>query len=882
MTLSSGSRLGPYEVLTPLGAGGMGEVYRARDTRLGRTVAIKILPQHLPASPEARQRFEREAKTISQLSHPHICALYDVGREGETEYLVMEYLEGETLADRLAKGLLSLEQTLRFGIEIADALDKAHGQGIVHRDLKPGNVMITGSGVKLLDFGLARVFAADTPAENLTSDPTTGADLTKEGTVLGTLSYMAPEQLEGKRADARTDIFAFGSLLYEMASGRRAFAGTSQASIFSVILRDDPAPITAVAPLCPPALDRLIRTCLAKNPTERWQSAHDVGLQLRAIQEGTSVSITTGASVSRRARFGWLPWALAAVLAGAVIALLLRTAGPRGPAPRTIRFSIAPPPGGAFVSGVEAPLLAVSPDGSQLIYVASDPKEGRRLWLRALSALEARPLAGTERASSVFWSPDGRSIAFFAEGKLKRLDLSGGAAVALCDVSSGIGLTGSWSREGEILFASVLGGAIYRVSASGGRPAEVIRPDTARGEWRVIWPSFLPDGRRFLYLSKLQGGEARLMLAEPGKSSRAVMSGSSIVQYVDPGYLLFARDGALLAQRFDPARVRPEGNPFSVAEHVQYFLSTGWAGFAASSSGGTLAYQSNEDVRRMVWFDRTGRELGNAGSAGNFSNVAIAPDGRRVLFDNRRPGIGTNDVWSFDVERGVETRITSDPDTETGPVWLRDGGSVVYSVVRGAPPRLFRRDLSTGREEALLPPGPFQKASDVSPDGKTLLYDQRTEGGNFTVWALPVPGPAKPVLVQQSQSSNFRAHFSPDGRYIAFLSNDSGRYEVYVAPFPGPGERTRISAGGAQFLRWSSSGEILYLSDDRRMMSVRVRTAPSLEVGAPAALFSIPGKWSWVNFDVSPDGQKILAIVPEVVAGELPLTAVVNWAPETK
>ncbi len=877
MSLTAGSRLGPYEVLSPLGAGGMGEVYKARDTRLERTVAIKVLPSHLASSVEVRQRFEREARTISQLSHPHICALHDVGREGEVEYLVMELLEGKTLSERLASGPLPLPETLRFGSEIASALDAAHRKGIVHRDLKPSNIMLTKSGVKLLDFGLAKALAPAPTMESLTSAPTSAQDVTRPGMVLGTVPYMAPEQLQGAEAEARGDIFSFGAVLYEMATGRKAFGGSSPVSIMSAILTSEPPSVSTLVPANPLSLDRLIRTCLAKDPDDRWQTARDVELQLQAIQEGSSVSVP-GVAPSRRARFAWLPWALAATLAGVVLVMILRAGAARSPTPRAIRFSIAPPPDGTFASSVEAPSFALSPDGFQIAYVASDSK-GRRLWLRPLSVLEARALPGTEGASSVYWSPDGRSIAFFAQGKLKRLDPSGGAPVALCDVSSGIGLTGSWGG-GEILFASVQGGAISRVSASGGPPAEVIRADAARGEWRVVWPTFLPDGRRFLYLSMLRDGEGRLMLAEPGKSPRVIMPLTSMAQYVDPGYLLFVRDGVLLAQRFDHVRGSLRGEPFSVAGHVRYFLSTGWGSFAASSSGGALAYQSNENVSRMVWFDRTGRELGTASQAGNLLSVAIAPDGRRVLFDSARPEIGTYDVWAFDVERGVETRITSDPDTEVFPVWLHGGGSVVYSAVRGSSPRLFRRDLATGKEEALLPAGPFEMASDVSPDGKTLLYQQRTEGSPFAVWAASLSGPANPAPVQQGPFVNAGARFSPDGRFIAFLSNESGSPEVYVSPFPGPGERLRVSAGGAQLMRWSRSGEILYVSPDRRVMSVSVRTAPSLVAGSPTPLFTIPGKRPWINFDVTPDGGKLLAIVPDVVADELPLTVVVNWTAE--
>jgi Tol biopolymer transport system component len=859
----------------------MGEVYRARDTRLERTVAIKVLPSSLSPTPEARQRFEREAKMISQLSHPHICVLYDVGREGETEYLVMEYLEGETLADRLAKGPLSLGQTLRFAIQISDALDKAHGQGIVHRDLKPGNVMITATGVKLLDFGLARMLAPDTPSEDLTSAPTTGADLTKEGAVLGTLSYMAPEQLEGKPADARTDIFAFGSLLYEMATGRRAFSGASQASIFSAILRDDPAPITAVVPLCPPALDRLVRTCLSKAPTDRWQSSHDVGLQLRALSEG---AITRGAGETPpRVRNRFLPWLVAGVavaLAAAVAAFSVARAR-HGAPPRTIRFSVPPPANGAFSYFVETTFLAVSPDGSQLAYVVWDPQGGPRIFLRPLSALEARPLAGTDGANSLFFSPDGRSIGFFARDKLKRVELAGGAAVTICDVPPGPHWSGTWGRGGDILFAGITTRTISRVPAAGGAPSDVIRGDLSRGEGRISWPWYLPDGQRFLFTVRYLDGRGELMLVEPGQRPRLIAPIHSAVQYVDPGYLVFAKEGALLAQRFDPGSGRVSGEPISVAEHVRYFLSTGSAAFAASASG-TLAYQPHDDVSRLTWLDRAGRELGTIGSPGNYQHLSMARDGRRVLFDRARPGIGTYDVWSLDLERGTETPVTSEPDTEVYSLWLPGGRSVAYSAARGTPPQLFRKDLATGKAEQLLPAGKFQIAQDVSPDGKSLLYAESGEHGAFDLWTIPLSGDGKPVPLLQTPFNKGEARFSPDGRSLAMLTGESGQQEAYVTAYPGPGERIRVSTGGAANPRWSRDGrELLYVSGDRHMMSVPVKTFPLLEIGTPTTLFALGGT-DWKAFEVSPDGKRFLAIVPKVVADELPLTAIIHWAPEAR
>ena len=612
--ISAGKRLGPYEILSPLGAGGMGEVYRARDTRLNREVAIKVLPENLAFSEELRQRFEREAKAVAALSHPHICALHDVGREGETEYLVMELLEGETLAEKLAKGALPLEQTLRFGAEIASALDAAHGKGIVHRDLKPGNVMVTASGVKLLDFGLAKVLVPDGPLEGLTSAPTAAKDVTREGSILGTLSYMAPEQLEGKPADERADIFALGAVLYEMATGKKAFTGTSQASLISAILTTQPAAISSVRPMSPPALDRIVRVCLTKDPAGRWQSAHDVGLQLQVIAEDPAET-GRAAEGPRGGPWRWIPWAVAAALAAVAALALWKGSGRAAPRPPALRFAISPPEKSSFFMPAEGVQLAVSPDGSKILFVAQvEPAGDARLCPAPLGSGAAADCRYRGR-DGIFFSPDGESFGFFAQGKLKRVDLSGGAAVSICDLAQGIGRAGTWGADGWILFASVQGDAIYRVPADGsGRPEPLVKSDPERGVVRVVWPWFLPDGRRFLYILMRSSGERTLMLAEPGKPERAVAPMRYRTEYVSPGYLVFPREGVLLAQRFDPAAARIIGEPFPIARAVSGFLSTGWADFACSTNG-TIVYQSHEGARRIGLVRPVGPGDGHGGNA---------------------------------------------------------------------------------------------------------------------------------------------------------------------------------------------------------------------------------------------------------------------------
>ncbi len=887
MTLAPGTRLGPYEILSPLGAGGMGEVYRARDTRLERTVAVKVLPSQMSASPEVRQRFEREAKTISQLSHPHICAVHDVGSQGGVEYLVMEYLEGQTLRDKLAAGPLPSEDLLRFGRQIAQALDAAHRRAIVHRDLKPANVMLTRSGVKLLDFGLARALAP-TSEEHLTQAATAASGLTQDGFILGTVGYMSPEQAEGKEIDARSDIFALGAVLYEMATGRRAFEGGSRAATLSAVLTIAPPPILSVRPELPPALEPLVSLCLAKDRDRRWQSAHDVDLQLEAIGASSSHP-QLAAAKPPRASARWLPWSIAAAFAALTAAALLhRQTAP--PAP-SMRFVLPPPPGRSYVSTFDTKTVAISPDGARIAYVASpyaasaarrgiaslDPPGARGIWIRELSALEARPVPGTEDATSIFWSPDGGALGFFTPGKLKRILLSGGAPVPICDLPPGPGSTGTWGAGGNILFSGIQAPAIQRVPASGGVPVNEVEVQASREELRFGWPWFLPDGKRFLYLARLRDHSARLMLAEVGKPPRVVAPMASSVQYAEPGFVVFVREGALLGQRFNADAGRLTGEPFSIAEHVNYFLSTGHASFAVSPSG-LLAFQSHDDVSHLVWFDRSGRALETIGPPGNYLNVSLASDGRKVFYDRTRPGIGTFDVWSFDLERGVETPITTDSETEFGGIGLPGGKRIVYSANRGSAPELFLRDLETGSDVRLTETQrAFQKAEDLSDDGSTLVYIERTDQRTFDIWTLSLTGASKPTPFLQSPFDKKGVRFSPDGHFLAFVSTESGRAEAYVTPFPGPGQRVRLSSEGASALQWSRDGkELLYVSGDGRMMSVPVRTSPSLQTGSPAPLFAISGK-PWLNFEISRDGKRFLAVVPETTADEQPLTVVLNW-----
>ena len=894
MNLERGARLGSFEIVGLVGAGAMGAVYKARDTRLDRFVAIKVLSGEMSASPEARERFEREARTISQLSHPHICALYDVGREGpstesgqDVEYLVMELLEGETLAARLSRGSVPMAQTLRFAIEIADALHAAHRHGIVHRDLKPANVMITKSGVKLLDFGLAKAAA---PLMSGSGDAETAmgaAQISQAGTIAGTLQYMSPEQLEGCPVDARSDIFAFGAVVHEMVTGQKAFTAKSPIALASAILHSEAPALTSLQPATPSVLDRLVRVCLAKDPDERWQTAHDVKLQLVSVQEEGASAAPRVATASPGAR--WLPWAVAGasmlVAIAAVGAWWMRSSVPAAAPTRVVRFPIAPPAGGAFSDTVEAMSMALSPDGSRLAYIAEDANGERRVWIRPMSSVEARPVAGTDGARNVMWSPDGRSIAFFAGDKLKRLDPPDGLPVTLSDVPDAR-VHGTWGRD-DILYA-LLPGGIHRVPLAGGATSLERTADRSRNEASVTFPSFLPDGRRYVFLARRPDGTGTVMIAEVGKKPASVLfEGITSAQYVEPGYLVFARDGTLLGQRFDLSSARVLGEPFPIAEPVRYFLSTGTATFTTSPSG-VLVYQSHTERGRIVWLDRAGKEVGTIGAESGHSRVRIARDGSRILFDRTLPNIGTLDMWMLDVARGVEQQLTTDRLSETAGVWLTPD-SLIFSG--RTPPHLMLKDLRTNADEELFQAPAFQLTEDISPDGKTFLFTQRTPRGNFDIWTMPVNPRGKAAPLVETPFDEYSPRFSPDGRYMAFASDESGRYEVYVAELPFSGGKTRVSAAGGWLPRWSRDGrELFYLAADLRLMALPVRLAPTLVLGSPRALFAVKRATEWVDakqnvgwpdFDVAPDGTKFLAIVPGP-ANQQPLTAVINFLNDSR
>jgi Tol biopolymer transport system component len=892
MALTSGTKLGPYEIVAPLGAGGMGEVYRATDTRLDRTVAVKILPSHLSDNPEAKQRFEREARAVSSLSHPNICHLYDVGSQNGIDYLVMEYLEGETLASRLERGPLPNEQTLRVATEIGDALEKAHRQGVIHRDLKPGNIMLTKSGAKLMDFGLAKGATSQslTNASALTA-MTSGQPLTQEGAIIGTFQYMSPEQLQGQEADARSDIFAFGAVLYEMVTGKRAFQGKSQISVASAILEKDPEPITASQPLAPLVLDHVVRTCLAKDPDERFQTAHDLKLQLKWIAAGAPPQLAMPAIPANRERWIWIS-AVAILLAGlAVVYFRTPAKGPQS----TWSYVLAPEKTSfAYFAGP----VAVSHDGRTITFGATSSEGQDMVWVRPLGGLKAQALIGTEGGSNPFWSPDDRSIGFFAGGKLKTVDAAGGPVVTICDVPGSRG--GTWSQSGVILFAATWG-VIHRVPSSGGTPALITTLDSSRGELSHRWPYFLPDGQHFFYsAANFSGGSAEsasVYLADlDSKQSKFLFQARSNAVYT-PGYILFVRDRTLMAQPFDEKQLEIRGQPFPIAEQVQYDELV-WRGVFSSSFNGVLAYQGGNTGAnsRLVMFDRTGKEIKAIGALGDFNTHRISPDGQRLAVAGLDSSVRNYTLWLYDIFREKQTRLTFGPSRSTFPVWAPDGSSVVYDSNRTGLYNLFeKRADSTGSEELILETASSKYPTAWSADGRFIAYNTTRPGTYSTeLWILPRFGERKPYALLQGSFNVGQGQFSPDGRWMAYTSDESGKAEIYVTPFPGGGSKWQISQAGGTSPRWRHDGkELFFLAADSELMAVDVDSSGSaFQVGSARPLFHVLLKTGvscldvsptseQISFDAAPDGKWFVVNSPPA-GSPPPITLITNWAAELK
>jgi serine/threonine protein kinase len=862
----------------------MGEVYRARDTRLGRDVALKILPPAFSADPERLNRFEQEARAAAALNHPNILAVHDIGTGDGAPYIVSELLDGETLRKRLQGGALPVRKAVEYAVQICHGLAAAHDKGITHRDLKPENIFLTTDGrVKILDFGLAKLTHAETPLANMSALPT--ASPTAPGLVLGTLGYMAPEQVRGLPADHRSDLFAFGAILYETLSGKRAFRGDTAADTMTAILKEDPPRLPTERDI-PLVLARIIDRCLQKNASARFKSADDLAFALEALSSQSEPSETRAIGVVSRSSGlrQWLAWGLigVAVLAGiAALPLMMAYVREAPPQAEVVRFSVSPPDTAAFSSNIAAPFQIVSPNGRNLAFVANRGGPDI-LWVRSLDSQEAKLIPGTEGAALPFWSPDSRFIGFFAQGKLKKVPAAGGPAEILADASDGEG--GTWNREGIIVFGSVRGG-LFRVPATGGQPVPVTHLNLSQRETSHRWPDFLPDSRRFLYLA--QPSNTIHVGSLDSTEARELLKADSKAIYVPPGYLLFVRDGRLFMQSVDQHRMEVLGEPFQVAEQVRFNRTNGRAAFSASER--VLAYRAGNTISRLVWFDRTGAQIDNLGDPANFGDVELSPDGNHAAITLRDPVKGARDIWILDVVRGLSTRFTFDPTDEISPIWSPDGSRLVFDSNRSGDIDLLQKASSgVGTEELVFQAEGTEHAVSWSPDGRYLLY---LSGTLPDIWVLPLFGDRKPfpflpaasrTLSYSRSSTQFAeasARFSPDGRWVAYSSDETGSWEVYVAPFPKADGKWRISTGGGDWPRWRRDGrEVFYLAPDKTLIAAEVDgRGHTLTVGSVRPLFQSRARTdARYGYDVSTDGQRFLVNTAVEMRPE-PVSVVINW-----
>jgi len=867
MTLAQGNRLGPYEILAPLGAGGMGEVYKAKDTRLGREVAIKVLPEGLATEPEVRARFEREARAASALNHPNICQVYDVGREGDTDYIVMEYIDGESLAQRLERGALSAPELLRIGGQVADALDRAHRAGIIHRDLKPGNIMLTKGGAKLLDFGLARPTGLG-PAgmPHTPSSPTMSRPLTAAGAIVGTFQYMAPEQLEGEEADARSDIWALGATLYEMATGHHAFEGKSQASLIASILGKEPRPISEVVPLAPPALERLVNACLAKEPDERIQTAHDVKLQLKWIAEGGSQAGVPAPVATHRRHREKLAWILAAVFGAIALAALAWSAfvsfAPK-PARNAVRFVVTAPPG---MNGVTWPRL--SPDGTTLAFTARDSAGAVSIWVRPLSSTNAYQLQGTTGAGRPFWSPDSKELGFFADSKFKKIAAAGGPLQLVGE--SGNASDGAWGPQ-FVLFDATSGDSIRGIPATGGAIVPMSTFDRGAGETQHTWPFMLPDGKHFLF-QVIRSGRSRTNLIRLGTvgtlKSVVVDSSESRAEFLPPDHLVYVKDGAVIARRFDLAKARVVGNPIVIGENAG--SSTNTESFTVASNG-SVAFQSSNtgNTSFVMHYDRTGKALGPASDPANINGFALSPDGQRLALAQSEGGTSSkSDLWIRDLRRGTQTRLTFDPGNDIWPVWSPAGDTIAFASDRAGTPTVMLKSASGIGEETFVPGLDLPTVGPISftADGRNLLVSCLGPNGDWNSYAVNLADAAHPVPIAVTNFNEIVPRLSPDGRFVAYTSTESGLPEIYAQAFPKATGRWQISVKGGAQPFWTAGGkEIVFraVTGDLTAVPISVTPGGSLEPGNPVRLFGgaqgglFPGRWV-----VSQDGKDFYLIQP--------------------
>jgi len=901
MSLASGTKLGPYEIQNLLGAGGMGEVYRAKDTKLARDVAIKVLPEEFFDDEERRLRFEREARTLASLNHPGIAAIYSFeeipgsASSSRRHLLVMELVEGEGLDARVALGPLPIDEALAIARQIAEGLEAAHEKGIVHRDLKPANIRISADGrVKLLDFGLAKALegdpSKDSSSAGLTESPTLTARATAAGMILGTAAYMSPEQARGKSVDKRADVWAFGVVLFEMLAGKRLFEGETVSDTLAAVLRE-PIDWKALPAATPPPVRSLLERCLERDPKQRLQAIGESRIALERTIASSAIRAAGGALVETP-RAGWparLFPALAALflLSTAVLGVLLWRGGRRES--REIRSTLNPPEGTVFVVDTTQPgPAALSPDGRKLAFTARGADSRVRLYVRALDSSEANPLPGTEGAQYPFWSPDGRFIGFGADQKLKRIEASGGPPSILCSVTD-FPKGGAWSPTGVIVFAPAAGGPLHVVSENGGESKPLTKLDAKRGDNSHRLPFFLPDGRHFLFLARLTSalpaeGHQILVGSLDGGEPKELLRSPAAAEYAS-GRLLYLRDRALMAQRFDPNRLALEGEPRPVAENVTVLTGAAKAIFSTSQAG-ILVVQIGAPVvlgAQLEWVDRTGKLLGTLVDRAPFDEVCVSPDGRSVAVSAIDLKAGTHDLWICDVARNLKTRFTFEAGEELTPRWSPDGRWLAYVSGRSGKQSLYRKQVAgSGVEELLFASESVKIPSDVSPDGKLLAFHDLGTETSFDIWILPLTGERKPFPFLKTNFSEGNAVFSPDGKWLAYSSNESGRFEVYVAPFPGPGRKWQVSAQGGAYPAWRQGGrEILYQElQTNRVFSVPVALrGDAPDFGKSTELFVATPPLAGIasRFDTTADGKKFLIIRPNQSRETGSLTLVVNW-----
>ena len=886
MSLASGTKLGPYEIQSLLGAGGMGEVYRARDTRLDRTVAIKILPQGLAGTPEVRQRFEREARAVSSLNHPHICALYDVGNQDGTEYLVMEYIEGETLSKRLESGPLATSDLLRYAIEIADALDRAHRQGVIHRDLKPGNIMLTKSGAKLLDFGLAKA-SAPPLAGDFSSSPTVSRPLvgrvqsdalTAQGTIVGTYQYMSPEQLEGGEADARSDIFSFGSVLYEMATAKKAFAAKSTASLIAAILKEQPRPISELQPMAPPALERVVKMCLEKDPDERWQNAGDLKRELGWIASaGSQAGIPAPVAAKRkmRDRAVWI-----AALLALVAAYLFWQSSVWRSRPVPVHLSVALPAGKVLPNDSTYP-LAISPDGSTIIYSARGDDHKTQLYLRKLGSFESTPISGTEGAHCPFFSPSGEWLGFVSEDyKLKKISLRGGSPVELTDRAGPVG--GSWADDDTIFYIRSFAAGMYAVSAAGGQPKQVTQTESTPEDRGHLWPNVLPgkSGLIFTVWTGRSLNDARIEVLSLSTGKRRVLiEGGTNARYISGGYLAYARNGTLFVVGFDPKSFEIKGTPVPAIEGIMTGASNGDATFAVSNNG-TLVFQPGSFVayqRNLVWLDRTGKSANVTEGVKPYSSPIISPDGKRIVLTLQGSSF---DVWVYDLERDTFTKASFGGD-DYEPFWSPDGKMLAYSSSKSGNIQAYVKHGVVQGDETMVTDGTaFRNLFGWTPDGRELILSRENKDTGVDIYAVAVEGDHKPRPIVATPFNQAEASISPDGKWLAYVSDESGQPEVFVQAMNDPNIRGQISSEGGHEPRWARSGNELFFRAKEGLMSAKFAPGSALNPGKPVKLFE--DKRTWSGYDVAPDGRFVVAVDADDKATGSQLNVILNWFEELK